>query len=285
MSKSLSQHSLSVIKGDLVVGNLPKTNPNDVLIYNKKITEKKLKEISNSDSKEILEITKTISEWGYALGISVIAEDLVVLNKFIRENFPNLNVFDLKVCVRLVSSDSDLLETDAEHYGKLTLVYVSKILKAYERYRSTVCFGVREKVVQIQESNKPKITIEERLVNFKQLLINAKEAVDKDDFFDDTGEVVYNFIKHNKLMPITKGNLDQELIDKAMEYGQKEFIVAVSDSKRGNLKKMINDVSFSSLKKEDIVRRGARRYVAIKWIKDIDLKEILKKINHEMLLY
>ena len=285
MTKSLSQHNLSIIKGDLVVGNLPSTNQNDVLIYNKKITEKKLKEISNSDSKEVLEITKTISEWGYALGITVIAEDLIMLNKFIRENFPNLNIFDLKVCVKLVSSDSELLETDAEHYGKLTMVYVSKVLKAYERYRSKVCFGVREKVVQIQENNKPKITKEERLSNFKQLLINAKEAVDKDGFFDDTGEVVYNFIKHNKLMKITKGNLDQDLINKAMEYGKKEFMIAVSDSKRGNLKKMINDVSFSSLKKEEIVRRGARRYVAIKWIKDVDLKEILKKLNHEMLLY
>jgi hypothetical protein len=280
MTKLISQQNSLIVKDNIVVGNLPNTNPNDILIFNKKHTDRTLKEIDSSNKAEITEITKIIAQWGYALGITVVAQDLVTLNNFIRENFPNLNIFDLKVCVRLVSTDSDLLETDAEHYGKLTMIYVSKVLKAYERYRSTVCFGVRQKVMKLEQDNKPPMPKEERIKNFKELLIDAKSVVEKGELYGDTGEVIYNFIRHNKLV-----NIDDELIKKAMESGERQFSEAVSDSKRGNLKKMINDVSFTATKKEEIVRRGARRYVANFWIDIMDLEDMLKKLTYEMLLY
>jgi hypothetical protein len=280
MTKLISQQNSLIVKDNIVVGNLPNTNPNDILIFNKKHTDRTLKEIDSSNKAEITEITKIIAQWGYALGITVVAQDLVTLNNFIRENFPNLNIFDLKVCVKLVSVDSDLLETDAEHYGKLTMIYVSKVLKAYERYRSTVCFGVRQKVIKLEQDNKPPMPKEERIKNFKELLIDAKSILEKGELYGDTGEVIYNFIRHNKLV-----NIDDELIKKAMESGERQFSEAVIDSKRGNLKKMINDVSFTATKKEEIVRRGARRYVANFWIDIMNLEDMLKKLTYEMLLY
>jgi len=280
MTKLISQQNSLIIKNNIVVGNLPNTNSNDVLIYNKKQTERKLKEIKNSDKAEVTEITMTIAQWGYALGITVVSQDLVLLNTFVRETFPNINIFDLKVCVRLVSVDSDLLETDAEHYGKMTMIYVSKVLKAYEKYKGTVCFGVREKILKIEQDNKPPISKEERLKNFKELLTDAKTIVDKSEFFEDLGEVVYNFIRHNKLIEI-----DKVLISKAMESGENEFRSNVSDSQRGNLKKIINDVSFTSTKKEEMVRRYARRYVAQFWVESMNLEMMLKNLTYEMLLY
>jgi len=280
MNKLISQPNSIIVKDNIVVGNLPNTSPNDILIFNKKQTDRKLKEITNSNKAEILEITKTIAQWGYALGITVVAQDLVTLNNFVRENFPNLNIFDLKVCVRLVSTDSELLETDAEHYGKLTMIYVSKVLKAYESYKGKVCFGVREKVLKIEEENKPPMSKEERLENFKDLLTHAKQTVLKNEVFEDTGEVIYNFIRFNKLIKI-----DKEMIDRAMEFGEKEFKNSVSDYKRGNLKKMINDVSFDATKKEDMVKRGARKYVSNFWLDVTDVEDLLKKLTYEMLLY
>ena len=280
MTKLISQQNSLIVKDNIVVGALPKASQNDILIYNKKQTERKLKDISNSDKAEMKEITQAIAQWGYALGITVIAQDLVALNSFIRENFPNINIFDLKVCVRLVSIDSDLLETDAEHYGKLTMIYVSKVLKAYESYKNGVCFGIRQKITKLEQENKPPMSKEERLKNFKELLIDAKNTVEKGEFYGDTGEVIYNFVRHNKLL-----NMDKVLIDKAMLSGESQFSEAVSDSKRGNLKKMINDVNFTATKKEEIVRRGARRYVANAWLDIMDLQDMLKKLTYEMLLY
>jgi hypothetical protein len=280
MTKLISQQNSLIVKDNIVVGALPKASQNDILIYNKKQTERKLKDISNSDKAEMKEITQAIAQWGYALGITVVAQDLIALNSFIRENFPNINIFDLKVCVRLVSIDSDLLETDAEHYGKLTMIYVSKVLKAYESYKNGVCFGIREKITKLEQENKPPMSKEERLKNFRELLIDAKNTVEKGEFYGDTGEVIYNFVRHNKLL-----KMDKVLIDKAMLSGESQFSEAVSDSKRGNLKKMINDVNFTATKKEEIVRRGARRYVANAWLDIMDLQDMLKKLTYEMLLY
>jgi hypothetical protein len=280
MTKLLSQQNTIIVKDNIVVGNLPKTSQNDIIIYNKKQTDRKLKEIDSSNKAEMVEITKTIAQWGYALGITVVAQDLVTLNNFVRENFPNINIYDLKICVKLVSVDSDLLETDAEHYGKLTLIYVSKVLKAYESYKGRVCFGVREKIMKLEEDNKPPMSEEERIKNFKELLSNAKTTVNNGEFFEDFGEVVYKFIRHNKLI-----QMDKVLIEKALQSGEKEFNSYVSDSKRGNLKKIINDVSFNATKKEEMVRRYSRRYVAQHWVKNMDLEDMLKKITYEMLLY
>lgn len=280
MTKLISQQNTLIVKNNIVVGNLPNTKQNDILIYNKKQTDRRLKEILNSDKEEMSEITKTIAQWGYALGITVVAQDLITLNNFVRENFPNLNVFDLKVCVKLVSIDSDLLETDAEHYGKLTMIYVSKVLKAYESYRSKICFGVRENILKLEQSVTPTISNEERLKNFKVLLSNAKSTVGSGGLFDDLGEVVYNFIRYNKLVKI-----DKDLIDKAMDWGENEFKNSLKEYRRVNLKSMINDASYNSTKKEDIIKRGARRYVANFWISKMDLHQTLKDLTFEMLLY
>lgn len=280
MTKLISQQNTLIVKNNIVVVNLPNTKQNDILIYNKKQTDRRLKEILNSDKEEMSEITKTIAQWGYALGITVVAQDLITLNNFVRENFPNLNVFDLKVCVKLVSIDSDLLETDAEHYGKLTMIYVSKVLKAYESYRSKICFGVRENILKLEQSVTPTISNEERLKNFKVLLSNAKSTVGSGGLFDDLGEVVYNFIRYNKLVKI-----DKDLIDKAMDWGENEFKNSLKEYRRVNLKSMINDASYNSTKKEDIIKRGARRYVANFWISKMDLHQTLKDLTFEMLLY
>jgi hypothetical protein len=70
-----------------------------------------------------------------------------------------------------------------------------------------------------------------------------------------------------------------------MESGEQEFGSYVSDSKRGNLKKLINDVSFTKTKKDEMVRRYARRYVAQLWVEKMNLDLTLKNLTYEMLLY
>jgi len=280
MTKLVEQQKSLATNSLVISGSIPNVSKNDILIYNAKQTEKKLKDITNSDKAQLLEINKTISQWGYALGITVVAEDLVILNKFIRENFEYLNIFDLKVVVKLVSTDSDLLETDAEHYGKLTMIYVSKVLKAYESYKSTVCFNVKEKYQKLQEPKVTKISDEERVANFKKLLQYGKSEVENNKEFTDTGEVIYNFIRYNKLVKI-----DKELIDKAMQFGEMKFKNQIFDSKIGDRKKMINDVTYTSTKREDMIKRYARQYVAEYWLKNYDVEELIKNLSINMLSY
>ena len=105
----------------------------------------------------------------------------------------------------------------------------------------------------------------------------AKESVAKGEEYYDTGEVIYGFIKHNKLIQMTK-----ELIDDAMAYGNSVYRKkSISDA----YKKVINDVAFTKLVKEDIIKRHAREYVTDLWLKETDIESILPKVTMQSINY
>jgi hypothetical protein len=283
MSKLVTLQNSVIVKDNIVVGKLPNVNQNDIILYNKKQTEKKLSNILKSDKSELQEIDKIVAQWAYGLGISIDAQDIILVNDFIRENFGNLNIFDLKACVKLITTNSDLIETDAEHYGKLSFIYVSKVLKAYLSFRNSSIFKVSDEIQKLESMQVKQISPEERLQNFKKLIRQAYVVVMiKKEVYFDSGDVLYNFIKHNKLMPISKPNIDENLINNALEYGNKAYEKAKSTSA---LQAVIKDVSFSKLKKEDIIKREARQYVVNEWLRTKDIKEVHDKLSVQMLEY
>ena len=83
-------------------------------------------------------------------------------------------------------------------------------------------------------------------------------------------------------MPIVKPNIDNELITEAMQYGQKAYEKAKSTSV---MQSIIKDVSFSKLKKEDIIKKEARLFVVNKWLGKVNIKQFIKELKIEMLQY
>jgi len=76
--------------------------------------------------------------------------------------------------------------------------------------------------------------------------------------------------------------MTKELIADAMAHGNNVFRQkSISDS----YKKVINDVAFTKLVKEDIVKRYAREYVTDLWLKQTDVEVILPKITIQMINY
>jgi hypothetical protein len=254
--------------------NLPNVTSKEVALYKANELEKKLKNFSTKD--DLLLMNSLLLRWANYLGIKKPeASELNTLANFIRENFPNFNATDLGECINLVATDS--LDTDAQPYGQLSVVYVSKVLKAYQLHKSEIMFKVREKIQKIEQDRVIPPSDKERVANFKALLKMAKESVTKGEEYYDTGEVIYGFIKHNKLIQMTK-----ELIADAMGHGNNVFRQkSISDS----YKKVINDVAFTKLVKEDIVKRYAREYVTDLWLKQTDVEGILPKITIQMINY
>jgi hypothetical protein len=88
-------------------------------------------------------------------------------------------------------------------------------------------------------------------------------------------------------MPITKDNIDQELIDEAMNYGNKFYMeqrkkkVTETVIKNESFKK-VADMQFDKM---DIIRKYAREFVVNRFLLNLDLADILQKINMEMLKY
>ena len=275
---SKQQNSVSI------VSTLPNTTTKEISLYNAYLTDKKLKDFSTKE--DLMLMNSLIVRWATYVGVDTPeASQLNMLSNFIKEHFPTFNAFDLKECIGMLASQS--LDTDAEHYGKISPIYVSRVLKSYQEHKNNVVFKVRENIVKLKEAEVKPMPNEERIANFKKLLTIAKSENTQGLTYIDSGDSLYNFIKHNRLMPITKDNLDQELIDSALEYGNKHYIeqrkkkITETVIKNQNFKR-VADMQFE---KKDIISKYAREFVVNKFLLEMNLNELLQKINIEMLKY
>lgn len=270
---SKQQNSVSI------VSTLPNTTSKEISIYNAYLTDKKLKDFSTKE--DLMLMNSLIVRWATYVGIDTPeASQLNMLSNFIKEHFPSFNAYDIKECIGMLASQS--LETDAEHYGKISPIYVSKVLKAYQEHKNDVVFKVRGNIEKLKEAEVKPMPNEERIANFKKLLTIAKKENEQGLTYIDAGDSIYNFIKYNKLFALTK-----ELIAEAMEYGNKHYInqrkkkVTETVIKNQNFKR-VADMQFE---KEDMVKKYAREYVVNKYLLQLDLNKLLQKINIEMLKY
>lgn len=280
MNKLLKQqNSVSTI-----TKTLPNTTSKEILIYNAYLTDKKLKEFSTKE--DLMLLNSLLVRWATYVGVDTPeASQLNMLSNFIKEHFPTFNATDIKECINLLTNQT--LDTDAEHYGKISPIYVSKVLKAYQEHKNSIVFKVRDNIQKLKEAEVVPMPDEDRIDNFKKLLTIAKKENTQGLVYVDSGDSLYNFIKHNRLMPITKDNLDQKLIDDAMEYGNKLYI---EQRKKKVTETVIKNQSFKRVadmqfEKKDIISKYAREFVVSKFLLNMDLNELLQKINIQMLKY
>lgn len=275
---SKQQNSVSIIS------NLPNTNSKEINLYNAYITDKRLKFFSTKE--DLMILNSLIVRWAVYVGIETPeASQINLLSNFIKEHFPTFNAYDLKECINLLANQT--LDTDAEHYGKLSPIYVSKVLKSYQEHRNEVVFKVRNNIQKLKEDEIVPMPNEERVSNFKELLIIAKKENELGLTYIDAGDSLYNFIKFNKLMPITKGNIDQKLIDEAMDYGNKLYMEQRKKKVTENVIKneYIKKVADMQFEKEDMIKKFAREFIVNRFLLNLDLNILLQKINIEMLKY
>jgi hypothetical protein len=249
-----------------------------VSIYNASLVNKKFKEYSTE--KDLLLMNALITKWAKYIGAKQPeALDLNTIANYIKESFPNFNDVDLNEMINLLVNGR--LETDAEAYGSLSVMYCSKVLHAYQDYKFKVLFRVREEL-QKMENEKPKvINKEERLKNFKDLLVHAEETT-KTETYVDAGDIIYGFIRKNKLMSIPK-----EMSDSAIEYGKKRFS---DEKKKKYMEATIKHHSYKTLsdlnfEEEDKVKKYAREFVVNIWLKEFDVSKIIEKITYSMIDY
>ena len=258
---------------------LPNTTSKEISIYNAHVTDKRLREFSTKE--DLMLMNSLVVRWATYVGVETPeASQINMLANFIKEHFATFNAYDLKECISMLASQS--LETDAEHYGKISPIYVSKVLKAYQEHKNNVVFKVRENIEKLKEAEVVPIPDDERISITKQLLSIAKGEVMQGLTYIDTGDSIYNFVKYNKLFPLSK-----ELIAEAMDYGNKLYIeqrkkkVTETVIKNQNFKR-VADMQFE---KEDIIKKYAREFVVNRFLLQLNLNELLQKINIDMLKY
>jgi hypothetical protein len=262
-----------------ILKTLPNTSSKELNLYNAHTVSKRLKDFSTRE--DLLLINSLITRWANYVGVNTPdAVELNTLANFIKEYFPTLNAYDLKECIGLITIGE--LKTDAEPYGKISPIYVSKVLKAYQEYKMEIVFKVKSQLEKQQQIEVIPVSNEERISNFKKLLIIASEDCSKGLYYKDAGDSIYNFIKHNKLVVLSK-----ELISEAMDFGEKEYN---RQKKEKAIESVIKHHSFKNVadlkfEKEDIIKKNAREFVVNRWLSNLNLKPLLEKINIEMLKY
>jgi hypothetical protein len=268
------QNSVGVVKVNL--SELKNISKNDITLYNSNLNSKKFKDYSTE--KDLLLMNALITKWAKYIGVKVPEPiDMNGLAKFIKESFPNFNDFDLNECITLLANNK--LETDAESYGGLSPIYCSKVLHAYQDYKHKILFKVRDEIQKI-ENNQPKvIDKKQRLTDFKKLLKYASDDVKKGEIFLDTGDVIYEFVKFNKLMNF------HEIKDEAIEYGQKKFN---EEKKKKVIEATIKFHQYKSVEelnfdKEDKIKKYAREFAINNWLKSINIEDIVSKLTYEMI--
>lgn len=271
---SKQQNSVSTISAVL-----PNTTAKDINIYNAHVSAKRMKDYSTKE--DLMYLNSVIAQWANYVGVDTPEPaQLNLLANFIKENFASLNGYDLKECVRLLATQS--LNTEAKHYGKISPIYVSEVLKAYQEYKSDVVFKVKDAISKQEQAIVKPMPDEERVQNFKLLLKLAKEDNSKGLFYMDAGDSLYNFIKFNKLIKLTP-----ELIEEAMTAGEKDYQNA---KKKKVVEATIKNQNYRSIadmqfEKDDIIRKGARQFVVNRFLLNLELEPLLEKININMLKY
>lgn len=220
-----------------------------------------------------------ITKWAKYIGAKIPEPiDMNGLANFFKESFPNFNDFDLNECIMLLVNGK--LDTDAESYGSLSPMYCSKVLHAYQEHKSRILFKVRDEIQKIESQQPKAIDKNQRLLDFKKLLSYAKKDVEDKKTFIDTGDVIYNFIRYNKLIKIPK-----ELQEEALSYGEKMFSdekkkKVIEATMKNHAYKTTADLNFE---KEDKVKKYAREFVVNKWLEQTEMDKIVQKITYEMI--
>lgn len=267
-----------IVKENLI--SLPNVSSKELSIYNNDSNLVKFKDYNSQ--KELALMTALLVKWCNYLGIEPLEpNELNTTCNFIKEHFENFNSQDLDNAIMMIVTSS--LDTDAEHYGKLSIIYVHKCLKAYMIYKGSVLIKIRQQIEKLESQKKTTISPEERIKNLKKMIWYAyNDVVNEEKIYLDFGDALYNFVKANKLIKMT-----ESLIADAMEYGEKSLkdeikkIVTEAVIKHHNFKSA-GDMSFE---KEDKIKKYARQYVVNEWLKNVDVEDLLKKITPEMFKY
>lgn len=253
-----------LVKQSNSIGNLVTNLPSkEVQLYDNYIGAKKLAQFSgNEDMNKIVDV---VGQWVYYLGLTenVSEKDIVLITKFIQENYPSLNLFDLKEAIRLSSIHE--LDVETNHYGKFSPIYVSSILNAYKKKRSDIIHKVNQKKNALMiEQNTHVPTKEERLRNVKTILRHAYEDAFM-SYYDDFGDVLYDLIKERKLIKV-----DDKLIKEAQDYANSSYR---EQQRKSNLKSVIQSANFENLDKDKIKRKEARKYIVNVWLRSFTNEE------------
>lgn len=255
----------SIVPSNLIGKLIPNIPQYKITLWEAMQTGKKFREYKKND--EINKLTEAIGVWSAYVGYKAEENELILINKFIRDSFPTLNIEDVKECVKAVGDG----RIKTEYHGNFAPLYVGKVLGEFKRIRSELFNEIR---IKVNEHNKllptPKPSPEESLQLWKEILSSAHlEAVK--GIFVDTGSLMYNFMLKNKLIDFSEKN-----VKLAEEYAQKQITMR---RKKSAYASVMNNTPFNKKSKDYEIKLLKREFVINQWLRKQSPKQFKKFIE------
>lgn len=263
------------------VGKILTERPNNVtskelVIYNASLTEKKLGDFDSDE--ELLLMNSYVIRWATNIGIPLPDKDQVnAISNFLKDNFKNFNATDVDRCVEMISLDELEFPDKDNHYGKLSFLYVAKALKAYQAHRSKILFKVREQIEKQELLKHEMPSDKEQIDTTKALIKYAKETVDDGKMFIDLRDILFNFLWKNDLVPKP---ISDDLQNEAREFGIRAY---KADAEGTGIKSAIVGTTLKKVNKKEIQMKYSRQFLTNRWLREIDIKKIIKSVTIEMI--
>lgn len=250
-----------------------KDTPLSLSIYNASQLETKLSDYKPKSKEENALITE-IGVWSALVGYKCNAQELKVIVGALKKAFPTYNLVDIKTA-RDMSTEGQF---KTRYVGNFSSIYVNSIMAEYRNFRGEAIVSHRQKKAkQNQDKPLPKPSEKKRIETYKQILWNAyshQKDLSKESDYVDLGNVLYDFIKKNRLVKVTN-----EIINKATEHAKKTYLQTVKDKNYGAVIK--GEYIEKRKKANEKIVSYQKQYIIIHFIEQFkDKKEFAKFVDN-----
>lgn len=236
-------------------------------------SEKKLGQYDKSDMTLLVEL---MAQWKVHIGVTgeTFDNELIFICQFLYDNFKHFTISDIRLAMNwAISGKLDLSFVSSK---TLSSLYVSKALNLYEEEKRRIVNIISQEKESYNRkrelSNKLEISPLDKANQFKEHIMAVYNKYKEDSVLIDIGDLIYNWVRNNKIINIT--NID---IEEALKYSHNRYIdEKANENLRAVFKNNTDDIS-----KEVRKKKFAREYILMKFFDKVDIINIIKVIREE----
>ena len=201
---------------------------------------------------------KLIIKWSVLTGVKPLPTDdeIRLFVEYIAEHFYRLSLLEIDNAFNLATAGK--LDIEADHYQSFSVIYISKIINAYNRYNGKYIIEYRNQLAEIErEKNKP--TPEQQMQMMIESILEGFDKFKDDPQYNHFGYISYDFLKNIGALKLDN-DVKSVLLKQARELAIEELKedrsqTTLPKSERLQIKNQIDEIlNDESGKQEKVIR-------------------------------
>jgi len=201
---------------------------------------------------------KLIVKWAVLTGVKPLPTDdeIRLFVEYIAEHFYRLSLLEIDNAFNLATAGK--LDIEADHYQSFSVIYISKIINAYNRYNGKYIIEYRNQLAEIErEKNKP--TPEQQMQMMIESILEGFDKFKDDPQYNHFGYISYDFLKNIGALKLDN-DVKSVLLKQARELAIEELKedrsqTTLPKSERLQIKNQIDEIlNDESGKQEKVIR-------------------------------